>query len=63
MYRPLCYAAKLEAHVQKQIAAKPSIVPISMVYGEMQDDGKVIPCSLKAVAVTVKPRGLPRRCC
>jgi ParB family chromosome partitioning protein len=39
---PLCYAAKLEAHVQKQIAAKPEIVQISTAYGKTQDGSKII---------------------
>ncbi len=39
---PLCYAAKLEAHVQRQIAAKPEIVQISTAYGKTQDGSKII---------------------
>jgi ParB family chromosome partitioning protein len=31
---PIGYAAKLEAHVQKQIAAKPEIMQISTAYGK-----------------------------
>ena len=39
---PICYASKLEAHVQKQIAAKPEIVQISTAYGKTQDGSKII---------------------
>jgi ParB family chromosome partitioning protein len=38
----VCYAAKLEAHVQRQIAAKPEIVQISTAYGKTQDGSKII---------------------
>jgi ParB family chromosome partitioning protein len=39
---PTCYAAKLEAHVQKQIAAKPELVQISTVYGQQQEGSKIV---------------------
>jgi ParB family chromosome partitioning protein len=39
---PICYAAKLEEHVKKQIAAKPEIVQISTAYGKTQDGSKII---------------------
>jgi ParB family chromosome partitioning protein len=39
---PTCYAAKLEAHVQKQIAAKPELVRISTAYGQQQEGSKVV---------------------
>jgi ParB family chromosome partitioning protein len=39
---PICYAAKLEVHVQKEIAAKPEIVQISTAYGKTQDGSKII---------------------
>jgi ParB family chromosome partitioning protein len=39
---PTCYAAKLEAHVQKQIAAKPELVQISTAYGQQQEGSKII---------------------
>ena len=39
---PVCYAAKLEAYVQKQIAAKPEIVQISTAYGKTQDGSKYV---------------------
>jgi ParB family chromosome partitioning protein len=42
---PACYAAKLEAHVQKQVAAKPEIVQISTAYGKTQEGGKIVPRS------------------
>jgi ParB family chromosome partitioning protein len=39
---PTCYAAKLEAHVQKQIAAKPELVQISTAYGQQPVGSKII---------------------
>jgi ParB family chromosome partitioning protein len=39
---PTCYAAKLEAHVQKQIAAKPKLVQISTAYGQQQEGSKIV---------------------
>ena len=33
---PNCHGAKVEAHVQKQIAAKPELVQISTAYGQQQ---------------------------
>jgi ParB family chromosome partitioning protein len=39
---PTCYAAKLEAHIQKQIAAKPDIIQISTAYGQQQEGSKIV---------------------
>jgi len=39
---PTCYAAKLEAHVQKQIAAKPELIQISTAYGQPQEGSKIV---------------------
>jgi ParB family chromosome partitioning protein len=39
---PTCYAAKLEAHVQKQIAAKPELVQISTAYGQQREGSKIV---------------------
>jgi ParB family chromosome partitioning protein len=39
---PSCYAAKLEAHVQKQVAAKPELVQISTAYGQQQEGSKIV---------------------
>jgi ParB family chromosome partitioning protein len=39
---PTCYAAKLEAHVQKQIAAKPELVQISTAYGQQPEGSKAV---------------------
>jgi ParB family chromosome partitioning protein len=52
---PLCYAAKLEAHVQKQIAAKPEIVQISTAYGKTQDGSKIITRSKYVEIKSEKP--------
>jgi ParB family transcriptional regulator, chromosome partitioning protein len=40
---PSCYQAKLEAHLAKQIAAKPELVQISTAYGKQQQGSKVLP--------------------
>jgi ParB family chromosome partitioning protein len=39
---PSCYTAKLEAHVQKQVAAKPELVQISTAYGQQQEGSKIV---------------------
>jgi ParB family chromosome partitioning protein len=39
---PNCYAAKVEAFLQKQIATKPELVQISTAYGQQQEGSKVI---------------------
>jgi ParB family chromosome partitioning protein len=39
---PNCHGAKVEAHVQKQIAAKPELVQISTAYGQQQEGSKVV---------------------
>ena len=39
---PTCYAAKLEAHVQRQVAAKPELVQISTAYGQPQEGSKIV---------------------
>jgi len=39
---PVCYSAKLEAHVQEQIAAKPALVQISTAYGQQQEGSKIV---------------------
>jgi ParB family chromosome partitioning protein len=40
---PSCYQAKVDAHVAKQIAAKPQLVQISTAYGKPQEGSKVLP--------------------
>ena len=40
---PSCYRAKVDAHVAKQIAAKPELVQISTAYGKAQEGSKVLP--------------------
>jgi ParB family chromosome partitioning protein len=39
---PACFSAKLEAHVQKQIAAKPELVQISTAYSQQPEGSKVV---------------------
>jgi ParB family chromosome partitioning protein len=52
---PLCYAAKLEAHVQKQITAKPEIVQISTAYGQQKEGSKIITRSKYVEIKSEKP--------
>jgi ParB family transcriptional regulator, chromosome partitioning protein len=40
---PSCYQTKANAHVAKQIAAKPQLVQISTAYGKQQEGSKVLP--------------------
>jgi ParB family transcriptional regulator, chromosome partitioning protein len=39
---PNCYAAKVEGHVQKQVAAKPELIQISTAYGQQQEGSKIV---------------------
>jgi ParB family chromosome partitioning protein len=39
---PVCYSAKLEAHVQKQLTTKPELVQISTAYNGQPDGSKVV---------------------
>jgi ParB family chromosome partitioning protein len=40
---PQCYAAKVEAHVRRTIAAKPKLVQISTAYGVQKEGSSAIP--------------------
>jgi ParB family chromosome partitioning protein len=40
---PNCHAAKVEAHVQKQVAAKPALVQISTAYGQQKEGSATLP--------------------
>ncbi len=40
---PKCYPAKVEAHIQKTLAAKPKLVQISTAYGGQQEGSPVLP--------------------
>lgn len=39
---PTCYAAKLEAHVQVKLAARPELVQISTAYGKQPEGSKAV---------------------
>jgi ParB family chromosome partitioning protein len=39
---PNCYSAKVEAYLQKQIAAKPQLVQISTAYGQQPEGSKAV---------------------
>jgi len=40
---PACYAAKLDAHVKKTVAAKPKLVQITTTYGKPAEGSAVVP--------------------
>jgi ParB family chromosome partitioning protein len=52
---PKCYAAKVEAHLQKTIAAKPKLVQISTAYGQPKDGATAIPRNQYVVLREEKP--------
>ena len=49
---PNCYAVKVEAFLQKQIATKPELVQISTAYGQQQEGSKII---TRSKYVEIKP--------
>ena len=53
---PSCYQAKVDAHVAKQIAAKPSLVQISTAYGKQQEGSKVLPRNQYTAIRNDKPK-------
>jgi ParB family transcriptional regulator, chromosome partitioning protein len=53
---PTCYQAKVEAHVAKQIAAKPELVQISTAYGKQQQGSKVLPRNQYTAIRDEKPK-------
>jgi ParB family transcriptional regulator, chromosome partitioning protein len=57
---PNCYAAKLEAHVQKQVAAKPELVQISTAYKQQAEGEKAIPRN-KYVAIREEKPDTPEK--
>jgi ParB family chromosome partitioning protein len=52
---PNCYSAKVEAYVQKQVAAKPELVQISTAYGQQQDGSKIVTRSKYVEIMPEKP--------
>jgi ParB family chromosome partitioning protein len=40
---PTCYAAKLDAHVKKTVAAKPKLVQITTAYGKPAEGNAIVP--------------------
>src|SRR5271170_270867 len=53
---PSCYRAKVDAHVAKQIAAKPELVQISTAYGRAQEGSKVLPRNHYTTILEEKPK-------
>jgi ParB family chromosome partitioning protein len=53
---PSCFQAKLDAHVAKQIAAKPQLVQISTAYGKQQEGSKVLPRNQYTAIRDEKPK-------
>jgi ParB family chromosome partitioning protein len=52
---PSCYAAKVEAFLQKQVAAKPELVQISTAYGQQKEGSKIITRSKYVEIKSEKP--------
>jgi ParB family chromosome partitioning protein len=52
---PNCYAVKVEALLQKQIATKPELVQISTAYGQQQEGSKIITRSKYVEIKSEKP--------
>jgi ParB family chromosome partitioning protein len=52
---PNCYAVKVEAFLQKQIATKPELVQISTAYGQQQEGSKIITRSKYVEIKSEKP--------
>jgi ParB family chromosome partitioning protein len=52
---PTCYAVKVEAFLQKQIATKPELVQISTAYGQQQEGSKIITRSKYVEIKSEKP--------
>jgi ParB family chromosome partitioning protein len=52
---PQCYAAKIEAHVRRTIAAKPKLVQISTAYGMQKEGRAAIPRNRYVVSRQEKP--------
>jgi ParB family transcriptional regulator, chromosome partitioning protein len=53
---PKCYAAKLDAHIQKTVAAKPKLVQISTAYGKPAEGSPVVPRSRYVEIRADKPK-------
>jgi ParB family chromosome partitioning protein len=53
---PGCYQAKVDAHVARQVAAKPKLVQISTAYGKQQEGSKVLPRKQYTVIRDEKPK-------
>jgi ParB family transcriptional regulator, chromosome partitioning protein len=53
---PSCYQAKVNAHVAKQIAAKPELVQISTAYGKPGEGSKVLPRNQYTAIRDEKPK-------
>jgi ParB family chromosome partitioning protein len=53
---PSCFAAKVDAHVAKTVAAKPKLVQISTAYNKPQDGSPVLPRSKYVAIREEKPK-------
>jgi ParB family chromosome partitioning protein len=53
---PQCYQAKLSAHVEKIVAAKPELVQISTAYGTQKEGSPVLPCNKYTAIRDDKPK-------
>jgi len=58
---PKCYHVKLDAHVQKTIAARPRLVQISTAYGQPKDGASAIPRNKYVLLREGKPENKHQR--
>ena len=58
---PKCYHAKLDAHVQKTVAARPKLVQISTAYGQPKDGATAIPRNKYVLLRDGKPENKHQR--
>jgi len=53
---PTCYQAKVSAHIQKTVAAKPELVQISTAYGAQEEGSPVLPRNKYTVIRDERPK-------
>jgi len=58
---PKCYHTKLDAHVQKTVAARPKLVQISTAYGQPKDGAAAIPRNRYVLLREGKPENKQQR--
>jgi len=58
---PICYTAKIDAHVKQTVAAKPKLVQISTAYGKPAEGSPVIPRNKYVEVKQEKPKSKNER--